>query len=279
MQISKKLTSCLNPTEASYLQQLLSNPTERLTLFSEIELTETEIAEALINAKSEKQKLLQYEKNEEDRKKKSQEILAKWDYLQLIEYCKNFYLERFNKEFIIDSRNEMIVHTLAKYFTDDEEFEKAGYSLQKGIMIMGGVGTGKTELMRFFQKNKKRCFAIKPCIPICEEFLIYKDEIDIIYSTPIKKPYHDPSVFFQGDIGYCFDDLGTEEIKNDYGNKKNVMADVLMAVYSKKQFYKFHITTNMSGKEEIEGKYGTRVNSRMREMFNVFVLNGEDRRV
>lgn len=60
--------------------------------------------------------------------------------------------------------------------------------------------------------------------------------------------------------------------------KKNVMADVLQAVYNKKNFSKFHITTNLMNKEEIEAKYGSRVNSRLREMFNVFSLEGTDRR-
>lgn len=143
---------------------------------------------------------------------------------------------------------------------------------------MGDVGTGKTEIMKFFQKNKKACFTIKSCVDIAADFSIYKNEIDETYSTPIEKPLNDPDVFFQREIGYCFDDLGTEEVKNDYGNKKNVMADIIMAVYNKKNFTKFHITTNLMNKEEIEGKYGSRVNSRLREMFNVFSLDGNDRR-
>lgn len=274
----EQILKALTGTEASYLQQLLSKPIDRLILHSDIELSEEEICEAIIRAKSEKGIRIQYEQNETNRRNQSKNLMKVWNNVELIEYCHIFYAQRFDVNFEIDKNNSLLVHQLSLYFTNDTEFEKAGYSLKKGVMVMGNVGTGKTEIMRFFQKNKKKCFKIISCVDISDEFSIYKSEIADIYSTPIDKPLHDASVFFQKDIGYCFDDLGTEEVKNDYGNKKNVMADVLMAVYNKKQYHKFFITTNLKSKEEIEAKYGTRVNSRLREMFNVFVLDGTDRR-
>ncbi len=42
-------------------------------------------------------------------------------------------------------------------------------------------------------------------------------------------------------------------------------------------FWYTHVTTNLSG-DQIEENYGTRVRSRMREMFNMIILPGEDRR-
>lgn len=237
-----------------------------------------EIAEALINAKSKKAIRLQYEKNLADKQERSKQLFKVWDSNELMNFCYDFYGERFDFRFELDSFNKPLVDKLALYFTNNPEFEIGGYSLKKGIFIMGNVGCGKTEIMKFFQKNKKGCFAMKSVNDVASDFTIYKNEIDDVYSTPIEKPLNDPDVFFQREIGYCFDDLGTEEIKNDYGNKKNVMADVLMAIYNKKNFNKFHITTNLMSKGEIEAKYGTRVNSRLREMFNVFSLEGNDRR-
>lgn len=274
----QKIIEAVSKTEGGYLQQLLSNPIEKLTLHSEIELTLEEITDALVEAKSKKAVRLQYEKNLAEKQEKSRQLFKVWDSNELIEYCHNFYKKRFGLPFLIDQYNEQLLNQLALYFTNNKEFEKAGYSLTKGILIMGNVGSGKTELMKFFQKNKKCCFTIKSANDISSDFSLYKNEIDDVYSTPIEKPINDPDVFFQREIGYCFDDLGTEEVKNDYGNKKNVMSDVLMAIYSKKNFSKFHITTNLMSKEEIEAKYGTRVNSRLREMFNVFALEGPDRR-
>lgn len=197
--------------------------------------------------------------------------------LQLIDYCHEFFIERFNKEFIIDNENRQIISHLSKYFSNDPEFNVGNFSLNKGIMIMGNVGTGKSWLMSFFQKNKKRCFTIKSCDEISEDYLIYKEDTGNVYSTPIEKPLHDPAVFFQKHIGYCFDDLGTEQLKNSFGNKKDVMADILFQIYNKKDFEKFHITTNLNEKD-LEERYGSRLYSRFSEMFNVFVYDGKDRR-
>lgn len=278
MEQIKQVMEALLPKEANSLQLLLSQPTKRLILHSDIELTEDEIAEALISAKADKALKIKFEQNEKIRREASKELMGHFTSADLVKFCTNFFIQRFNQEFLIDEQNREIVKILSQYFSGDPEFEKAGYSLSKGILLMGNVGSGKTTLMRFFQKNKKSCFAIKSCKDISGEYSVYKSEIDDVYSTPIEKPLHDPAVFFQRYIGYCFDDLGTEEVKNDFGNKKNVMADIISAIYDKKDYSKFHITTNLGSKDEITERYGSRVNSRLREMFNVLQLNGQDRR-
>lgn len=274
-----EILKALGETEQLYLQQLLSDPIKRLKEHSDIGLTEAEIAEALTKAKSEKSLRLQYEKSEQLRRQHSDEIMKPFTPEQLIAYCQKFYFMRFRQHFIIDQYNKGLIEKLALYFTGDTEFNKPGYSLDRGILIMGNVGRGKTELMKFFQKNKKRCYTVIPCSTVADEYLVYKDEIEKVYSSGIEKPLHDPSVFFQKHIGYCFDDLGTEENKNAFGNKKNVLADIIMAIYNKKDFEKFHITTNLDiDEKEFEQRYGTRVVSRFKEMFNVFILDGTDRR-
>jgi hypothetical protein len=68
---------------------------------------------------------------------------------------------------------------------------------------------------------------------------------------------------------------------NFYGNQCSVMAEILLSRYD--LFHSFgmitHITTNLNS-TEIEEKYGTRVRSRMREMFNLisFDKNAPDKR-
>jgi len=234
--------------------------------------------EALVSAKSQKQVKLEYARADELRKQKAKELFEPFDKDKLAAFCQSFYFERLKKEFIVDDSNRLLYNKLLQYFTGDKDFENGGYSLQKGILILGNVGVGKTEIMRFFQKNKKSCFVIKSCHEIADDYMLYENEINEVYSTPIERAMNDPDVFFQKYIGYCFDDLGTEEVKNNYGNKKNVMADILLTIYEKKEYSKFHMTTNLQP-EEIEQMYGTRVRSRIREMFNVFTLNGKDRRL
>lgn len=282
-----QIMDALRPKEKAYLEQVLLNPTGISILNSDIELSNEEILQALIEAKTKKELRLKYEENEVLRRKKSEEITKPFTPVELVWYCERFFKERFDKDFVFDEDNRILIQKLSEYFTGSTDFNIGGYSLNKGIMIMGNVGRGKTYLMKFFQKNKKRCYVIKPCRDIADDYLVYKEEVVNVYSAPIEKPLHDPSVFFQNHIGWCFDDFGTEEIKNAYGNKKNVMADLIMTIYDKpdyaengdKDFSKFHLTTNLESGKEIEKVYGTRVNSRLREMFNVFVLDGKDRRI
>jgi DNA replication protein DnaC len=69
---------------------------------------------------------------------------------------------------------------------------------------------------------------------------------------------------------YCFDDLGTENNLKYFGNECNVMTEILLSRYDhfvSRQMIT-HITTNLTS-SEIESLYGTRVRSRMKEMFNL----------
>jgi DNA replication protein DnaC len=101
-----------------------------------------------------------------------------------------------------------------------------------------------------------------------------------MYSTWRNQPLGDYRTFNQKRAGYCFDDLGTEETKSHFGNKINVMAEIILNRYDNKTAmgWEFtHVTTNLSA-DEIEQYYGSRVRSRFREMFNAITLNGNDRR-
>jgi len=72
-------------------------------------------------------------------------------------------------------------------------------------------------------------------------------------------------------MGMCIDDLGTEDIKNHYGNKKNVIGDLIELKYAKKTTGIYlHGTTNLTA-EQLKDFYGSRVTSRMREIFNLSI--------
>lgn len=81
---------------------------------------------------------------------------------------------------------------------------------------------------------------------------------------------------------YCFDDLGTENNLKYYGNECNLMTEILLSRYDMfvPQQMITHITTNLNS-SEIESLYGTRVRSRMREIFNLvsFEKEARDKRV
>ena len=90
--------------------------------------------------------------------------------------------------------------------------------------------------------------------------------------------------------GLCLDDIGTEDVKVNYGNRKSVIGDIIEQRYSIIEKLEdpdniknncgdlLHATTNLSSPQLVE-YYGGRVTSRMREIFNFIELPGNDRRV
>ena len=147
--------------------------------------------------------------------------------------------------------------------------------LEKGILLSGPVGCGKTTLMTLMrnlaQQNNK--FILKTCRDISFEFI--KDGYQTI------QKYSNGNNSQHEYRNYCFDDLGVETNLKYYGNECNVMAEILLSRYdmfiSNKKFT--HITTNLSA-TEIETAYGNRVRSRLREMCNLvaFEIGSNDKR-
>ena len=190
---------------------------------------------------------------------------------------------KFNYNF--DENNKEVFRLLLYYFNGLEQFEtmrkNEGYSLRKGIMLMGGVGTGKTTMMKIFKKYcsedclKHNHFTISNIRKVNEYF---KETGNIkkytyCYQNSIKN--RDKT-----SRNFCFDDFGTEnKIVKHYGNDENPSSSLLLDRYLLFTDYeiKTHLTTNLSP-ETIKKKYGEEIASKMGELFNVIPLLGTDRR-
>lgn len=209
--------------------------------------------------------------------------IEKEKYLQklsdLTQY-KNFtaedYYKAFTQIFPIDEEKEkdymIIVKRLCCYFSNDKRFETTDLKLHKGILLFGGVGVGKTTLMQAFRQNQAFSFRIISCREIEGQYATDGDEAVTRFSTNYDVSVNS-NAFGHKVIGYCFDDLGTENTNTkNYGNAKNVMTDILLNRYdSKLDPRSTHITTNLTG-EEIERTYGTRVMDRITENFNLITF-------
>lgn len=190
-------------------------------------------------------------------------------------------------DFVCDSDVKEVMQSLSLYFSGDQEFEKEGYSLKKGIMLLGPLGCGKTTVMKSFCVNSYNPFAFNTCRKISDKYAqggkktdenVGYDAISEYsgYATVYPQQYFGHSL-----IGRCFDDLGTESMRKNFGNEANVMAEIIMNRYDNLDLRnKTHFTGNISG-DEIGDFYGDRVRSRLREMCNVitFSLDTKDRRV
>jgi len=253
-------------------QELLDNYNSQ---YADIKLDELEIAEALFHLRKKKHAIIA-EKEYWAKVGKEQEPL-KLDKPGMEKFIYDKAL-KLGIELLFDKYNDRIFNLLIQYFTNDPEFENSGYSLKKGILIQGGVGCGKTTLLKLFTDNPKQSYVMSNCNLMASNFTkAGYSEIEK-YFSPIKFPR---DVFGFTSRGVCFDDLGTEKNKKYFGNEANVMEEIILGWYNKfhNNSERIHITTNLSV-SDIDILYGTRVRSRMREMFNVleFDLNAPDRR-
>jgi DNA replication protein DnaC len=188
-----------------------------------------------------------------------------------------YHAKEIRPDFVIDGYNEPIIKLLAMYFMRDRNFEKvdSSYSLQKGLLIRGTIGTGKTVLMKAFDclmskmKLEDATFLIVPTRTIERDYLEEGSKVILNFGRSSYKRNGDQRI-------YCFDDLGLESHASKYfGNDVNVMAEILLDRYD--LALKTHATTNLTP-NSIEEYYGDRIRSRMSEMFNDIILEGPDRR-
>lgn len=241
--------------------------------FDDIELTEEEAAEALRLARKRKYALKQEQ--------------AYWDKVNKpVEYPKFDYTElrdkvlKENPHYVLDDNNTDIFNKLCAYFSNDPDCQTMfDINPNKGIMLYGPVGCGKTSLMKMFAVNSYRPFVINPIRSIAGEFTLKEGGENALEKYSSLVPAYPQMNFGHELLGRCFDDIGTEEIKKNFGNEVNVFQDILYKVYDNELIGHFHGTTNLGG-EEIQSAYGERIRSRMREMFNVlnFSEKSPDRR-
>jgi DNA replication protein DnaC len=260
---------------------------EVLASYSHIELTEDEKMEGLIWAFRKKEQKLNNDELKAKEALNRKRLTAPTNY-DIVKSLMLYRAEKkFDKRFIIDDDNSFVFELLCRYFGEDQEFfslcQSIGLenaSLKKGIFLAGNFGTGKTWMMNLFKQNQRQCFAIRHAKEIANGYRSSKTPDDFLadWVTPIKNAVNDATVFYQPELGICIDDIGTEDEKNNFGNKANVIGDLIELKYSAGIYgLNFHATTNLTS-EQLNNYYGGRVVSRMREIFNFIELSGKDRR-
>lgn len=191
---------------------------------------------------------------------------------------KKAYLQSFKyeegKDLIVTKENKDILNLVCQYFAKDEAFNDTNLtenipSLDKGLMLIGGYGCGKTSMMRAFHKIGYKLlpdtfmwFPFYSCNGMVAEYEQLDNQNDkgefLEKYFSVKKCY--------------FDDFGTEEDASNFG-KKNLLKDILEERYLRKKTT--YVSTNLS-LNEINEKYGERVFSRIQEVFNIIIMNGKD---
>lgn len=193
-----------------------------------------------------------------------------YDFMLTMKYLSDFGREKYGDNFRIMRVSKLILVKLMSYAIRDEAYcRKYDIDPDKGILLVGTIGCGKTTLMQLFNllTYEHRKYIVKPTRAIAGEFLQNGYETILKYGS--------------SDKIYCFDDLGVEQNMKHFGNESNVMAEILLSRYDllRSRGIITHATTNLNA-NELEKLYGNRVRSRLREMFNLitFPENAQDLR-
>lgn len=185
----------------------------------------------------------------------------------------------FGDNFKIYDDDLEIIYKLCVYTIQDRNScKKLNIDPEKGILLTGPIGCGKTSIMKLLRHltPHQKQYKIIPCRNTVFSFnhLGYKTIEDY------------------GNEGYyCFDDLGVEPTGRHYGKDCNVMGEILLSRYdlflckqesNQSSIMSFraqsrnltHATTNLNA-QELEDRYGNRVRSRMRQLFNLIAFDKE----
>lgn len=179
----------------------------------------------------------------------------------------------FGKKLIVkdkDTGNDFsnLITALCFFVSRDKRFEtdfdpKLKYSLKKGLLIRGVSGLGKTHLVKCISGNKLNPILLLSMLEISDEirlngdFKVQLDGYGIVY----------------------LDDVGTEEADaKHYGNVINFFKNFIEGTYLKRTTFNHIMMSTNNSFAQIEQKYGFRVRSRIKDMFNIIDVTGKDMR-
>lgn len=182
-----------------------------------------------------------------------------FDFMTCIRYMNHLGREKYGSQFSLNPDDRDILHKLISYaISSEEQCEIHGLDLNKGILLTGPVGCGKTSLIsllpNFMFPHQK--YLVKNTRDIASEF--HKDGYEII------------NRYGRREKPFCIDDLGVEQNIKHFGNECNTIGEIMLQRYELQvsQGVITHATTNLNA-DELEDIYGIRVRSRLRSMFNL----------
>lgn len=207
-----------------------------------------------------------HKKDKEEEERKQKELQEYWTAKQIYNLMARSSVNDFGRKLLVNDDNKKLITAVCFYISNDPRFEsELNYQPNRGLLVRGVSGIGKTHIVRCAERNELNPIATLNMIEITDELKAYG-----VYDINIGN----------NKIIYL-DDVGTEETPAvHFGNKIHFFKNFIESIYlrnTSKNFRNLIISTNLNFKG-IEDKYGFRVASRMREMFNVIDVNGTDLR-
>ena len=167
-----------------------------------------------------------------------------------------------HRELVLNQNNKYVIGQVSLWYANDERFNG---DPNKGLMIRGSVGTGKTIIVKALQQT-----------------MLYGEKIhaELIHATKLQDLYmsqnYDEIDRIKALKYVIIDDVGVEMVEaKSWGNTKEPFNDLFDYRYRENKIT--IITTNLKP-SEIERDYGQRIRDRFRESFNDILLDGESLR-
>ncbi len=159
---------------------------------------------------------------------------------------------------------------LIKWFHGDAGFNG---DINKGILLMGPTGTGKTmamQIMKIYQTIDNNAYMINGKVVRMNYDVI---DVSLLVSAFMDAGY-DGIEMYKHRYTLCLDDIGAEsnQIKY-YGNDCDVVGYILAERYARSLMT---LGTTNYKIEALTSKYGDRIVSRMYALFNFIVMKGKD---
>ena len=185
-------------------------------------------------------------------------------------------------DFVINNNNSKIFRLLLLYFTGSNDFftEYENYtgrigSFNKGILLVGGVGTGKTLLFSIFRVYTRD-------ILLANSFKEYSamdiiDSVNISGIGVLEEFSHNMVDKIARPIRMYVDDIASKnETVKHFGTELNVIEQLLSLRYNVFQRYGTltHASTNLFP-SQMKDLYDQRIIDRMKEMFNIIEIGGK----
>lgn len=206
----------------------------------------------------------QRQKEREQKANEAKELIAYWTYKRVYKLMKYNSLQVFGKPLDETPGNLPTIKALCFFIARDDRFaDELGFDRQKGLLIRGPSGTGKTHLVRCAEDN-----GLNPILTL--------SILDITEKVTEDGKYQ---INNQGKKLIYLDDVGTEESSvKHFGTTILWFKNYIETVYHRTKCYNHLIITTNLNFQGLGNQYGFRVASRMREMFNVVDLTGKDYR-
>lgn len=182
--------------------------------------------------------------------------------------------EMYGKDFNLDGEYVCkIYETTYGYFVKNNKKK-----VKKSLLIIGGLGVGKSAMMKIMQRMFKDTPSRFKWVNAYE----LKDLSEIYTTLQIKEMYG-----YDLKMDLYIDDIGVAVDVKRYGNTVNIITEILMERYDLfiNSGFKTHLSSNLltsvlneSNSVTLKSVYGARILDRIIEMTSVVIFKGDSRR-